>query len=184
MIHIVGDYEGATQTLDGLTLISFSVDQTDLTDSLSRLEGVEVVLDIKKHSHKRSLSANGYLWKLCTLIAQALHTDKDSIYFQMLQKYGVFVDIECSLAAVEHVKQQFKYCEELKEDFLGGNTVYTVRGYIGSSNYDSMEMSKLIDGVVTECQDLKIDTWPRAEIDKLIEEWERCYGKTNTETQK
>lgn len=182
MIHIIGDYEGATQTLDGLTLISFACDQTDLTESLARLEGEEVVLEIKKHNHKRSLSANGYFWKLCSLIAQHLHTDKDTIYFMMLQKYGVFVDIECSLAAVEHVKAQFKYCEELKEDFLGGNTVYTVRGYIGSSSYDTFEMSKLIDGVVNECKDLGIDTWPQSEVDRLIKEWEECT--TNTKQKK
>lgn len=177
MIHIVCDYEGATPTLDGLTLISFSVDQTDLTESLSRLEGKEVVLDIKKHNAKRSLSANGYMWKLCSLIAEKLGTDKDSVYKLMLSRYGVFVDVECNPASMERTKKLFKYYEELKEDYIGGNTHITIRGYIGSSSYDTKEMSVLIDGIVNEAKDLGIETWSPDEIQRLLTEWEQYYEK-------
>ena len=177
MIHLIADYEGYTSTLEGLTILSFSVDQTDCTEKLARLEGKEVVLEIKKHNAKRSLSANGYMWKLCSLIAEKLGTDKDTIYQLMLSKYGVFVDVECNPASMERTKKLFKYYEELKEDYIGGNTHITIRGYIGSSSYDTKEMSVLIDGIVNEAKDLGIETWPREELDRLIAEWEQFYEK-------
>ena len=74
-------------------------------------------------------------------------------------------------------KKLFKYYEELKEDYIGGNTHITIRGYIGSSSYDTKEMSVLIDGIVNEAKDLGIETWSREEIDRLIAEWEQYYEK-------
>jgi hypothetical protein len=46
--------------------------------------------DIKEHRDKRSTNANAYSWVLMSKISEALHTDKEAIYLQMLQLYGVF----------------------------------------------------------------------------------------------
>ncbi len=44
--------------------------------------------EIDKRKKKRSNDANALCWKLCTEIANALRTDKESIYVDMLKSYG------------------------------------------------------------------------------------------------
>ena len=47
------------------------------------------------------------------------------------------------------------------------------RVYLGSSTYDSQEMSVLLDGVVSECEELGIPTQTNDRIIKMLETWER-----------
>lgn len=44
--------------------------------------------EIERKRKKRSNDANALCWKLCTEIANVLRADKDSIYIDMLKKYG------------------------------------------------------------------------------------------------
>ncbi len=180
-MHVVGEYQGATRTLEGETLICFCVDDSELTDKLAKLEGEEVALEIKKKNAKRSLTANGYMWKLCSLMAQAIGSDKDSVYQMMLSRYGVFEDIECTVKAVDHVKSLFRYYEEFYEDFLGASNKVTIRGYFGSHSYDTKEMSYLIDGIVRECKEIGVETWNQEEIDRLMVKLEVSNGENGTQ---
>ena len=43
--------------------------------------------------------------------------------------------------------------------------------YKGSSLYDTLEMSRLIDGVVSDAQELGIDTMTPEEIREMKERW-------------
>lgn len=45
--------------------------------------------------------------------------------------------------------------------------------YYGSSSYNTAEMSKLIELIVQECKQLGIETKPKAEIDSLLESWDK-----------
>jgi hypothetical protein len=44
--------------------------------------------------------------------------------------------------------------------------------YYGSSVFDTMQMSALIDSIVQDCKAVGIKTLDDMEIDKLIEAWE------------
>ena len=55
-----------------------------------------------------------------------------------------------------------------------GNTVI-IRAYRGSSTYDSKQMSRLIDWLVQEAEELEIETEDPAYINSLIERWESEY---------
>ena len=44
---------------------------------------------------------------------------------------------------------------------------------MGSSAYDTQEMSVLLNGVVSECEELGIPTETNNRILKMINEWER-----------
>ena len=43
--------------------------------------------------------------------------------------------------------------------------------YYGSSSFDKKQMSRLIDGVVQDCQAVGIETKTEAEIKSLLESW-------------
>lgn len=43
--------------------------------------------------------------------------------------------------------------------------------YYGSHTYNTKEMSRLIDGVVTSCNELGIETLPPVELKRMKEQW-------------
>lgn len=172
MVHVVGDLDGIKETLEGDLILLLTIPESERTEALNKLIGHKVVADIRKHSEKRSLNANAYFWKLCSLIAEKCGTDKDSIYLLMLSRYGQFTDIECEVSALDSVKALFRYSEIVHEDFIGQGSKVTLRGYFGSSSYTSKEMSVLINGVKAECEDYGIETWSDDEINRLLGEWE------------
>ena len=171
MVHCVAELDGITQDLEGDKILLLAIPQSEITEGLLKLEGKKVVVDIKKYSEKRSIRANDYMWVLCTEIANACGTDKDSIFNLMLSRYGQYTDIECEPDSVEAVKRLFRTSEILREDFIDYGGKVTIRGYIGSSSYTSSEMYQLIEGVKRECDDYGIETWSQEEINRLIEEW-------------
>lgn len=125
--------------------------------------------DIEIHREKRSLNANAYAWALIGKIADALRTDKDAVYLQMLERYG-----QSDVVTVrEDVPWQriFKYAEEIGKGVVRGRVFRHVRVYRGSSEYDSREMAVLIDGIIDEAKGLGIETLPPDEVARMKERW-------------
>lgn len=171
-MHTLAIYEGYVNTNEGDTLITFCIPEAELTEKLNKLEGERVTLDIAKWSEKRSLSANNYLWQLCTKVAAALHTDKDSVYLMMLRNYGVFQDLKVIKAAIPTLKQAFRLVETFDDGYASESDEVYVRCYFGSSKYDKDQMRVLINGCVSDAEILGIDTWSQDEVERLISEWE------------
>lgn len=66
--------------------------------------------EIKEYKKKRSLNANNYFWELTTELANVLRTDKEEMYFRLLQRYGQSEMV--SVVADIDVKPYFKYYAE------------------------------------------------------------------------
>jgi hypothetical protein len=128
-------------------------------------------ITVQQFREKRSLDANAYLWVMLQKMAEPLLSDKWSMYLQMLKKYGQFTYIVVKSAAVEAVKKQWRECEEIGEIDVNGTKAVQMLCYYGSSTYDTKEMAVLIDGVVSECQELGIETLPPDEIRMMKERW-------------
>ena len=62
-----------------------------LIAAVSKGKVLQVQITIKRK--QRSLDANAYLWALLGEMARVLYTDKDELYLQMLERYGVFTHI-------------------------------------------------------------------------------------------
>ena len=123
--------------------------------------------EIKEYRKKRSLDANAYLWALINEISNVLRADKEEVYKQMLRRYGQTGLLRVMPDYVEAFKRSQKYWEVVHE-----SEKYTdFQFWVGSSLYNSREMSILIDGVVSECRELGIETRPKEEIDAMIEAW-------------
>ena len=155
--------------------ITFSVNEKNTV-----LPEYEKLKDCKKlriraaqYRKKRSLDANAYLWVLFQKMAEALRTDKWSLYLQMLKRYGKFTYIVVKPTAVEAVKKQWRECEEIGEIDVNGDRAVQMLCYYGSSAYDAKEFSILLDGVISEAKDLGIETLPSEELERMMEQ----YGK-------
>lgn len=125
--------------------------------------------EIKEHRKRRSLNANAYAWVLIGKIADALRASKDDIYLLMLKRYGQS-DLVSVLASID-VSRYFKHYEEAGRTRLQGKDFIHYRVYAGSSEYDTLEMAILIDGIVDEAKTLGIETLPPDEIAHLKELW-------------
>lgn len=133
--------------------------------------GKQYIADIKEKRKRRSLDANAYLWVLLEKVAAAIDLDKDRVYLDMLSRYGVFTHMVVKPAVVERVKQEWRTVRELGEVTVNGQTGIQLQCYFGSSTYDTKEMSRLIDGVVSECKELGIDTATPEELARIKETW-------------
>lgn len=136
--------------------------------------------EIKVHRERRSLDANAYMWVLLSKLADALHTTKDELYLIMLERYGVFTHVVVKPEVVERVKQEWRTVRELGEVTINGKTGIQLQCYFGSSTYDTKEMSRLIDGVVSECKEVDIETLTPRELSVLKQDWGKQVNEHTT----
>ncbi len=134
-------------------------------------KGKELSVEVKQYKHKRSLDANAYLWVLLSEIAAVLHTTKDELYLIMLERYGVFTHIVVKPNLVDKVKEQWRTVKELGPIEVNGKEGIQLQCYFGSSTYDTKEMSRLIDGIVSECKEIGIETMQPNELAAIKQEW-------------
>ena len=139
----------------------------DFREEYDKLHEKPVEIVIKRYREKRSLDANAYLWALITKIANALRESKEEIYFDMLKRYGQGGAVSVEEKYAEDFKRSYKYNDFLGSSTLNGKTFQHFRFWVGSSEYDSEEMSILIDGVVYEAKNLGIETMPEEELKSL-----------------
>lgn len=129
------------------------------------------LFDIKEHREKRSLNANAYCWALITKIAEAMRPPlkKEDVYVEMLKSYGQSELV--SIVSDVKIDGYFKYYEKVGQSYLNGKNFTHYRIFKGSSEYDTKEMSLLIDGIVQEAKNLGIETMTPAEVERLKGMW-------------
>ena len=129
----------------------------------------ETLYELKEHKEKRSLNANNYAWVLITEIANRLKLSKEEVYKQMIFDYGQSEMV--SVLSEVNITKYFKYYQVAGTSKLNNKEFTHYKVYRGSSEYDTKEMSILIDGIVDECKQLGIETKPEEEIKSLVESW-------------
>lgn len=120
---------------------------------------------IKEFREKRSLDQNAYCWKLITEIGNVLRKSKEEVYLQMLKDYGQS-EIVSILSSI-NPKGYFKYYEAIGTGIVNNREFTHYKIFKGSSEFDSKEMSILLDGVIQECKQLGIETLTPDEIAHL-----------------
>jgi hypothetical protein len=156
-----------------LTLTT-KADISDLKAVIANKKLLDV--DIHQHRKKRSLDANSYCWLLITKIADVLRTSKEELYIEMLKRYGQREKQLISIIAEEEALQMIYratkgHCCEVGEGEVKGKTFKHLAILRGSSEYDTREMSILIDGIVSECKEMDIETMTPKELAELKSSW-------------
>ncbi len=167
-------------TESGKAEIILSTDQSRVDISPLKevvAKGKALAVEVKQYRQKRSLDANAYLWVLLQKIAEAVNSSKDEVYLQMLERYGVFTHIVVKPRMVDKVKHEWRTVRELGEVTVNGQTGIQLQCFFGSSTYDTKEMSVLIDGVVSECKEIGIETMTPQELEGLKQTWGKSTNK-------
>ena len=143
--------------------------------TLENLKGEQLDLTAKKHREKRSLSANNYFYVLCGKIADATDTSKPQVHNRMLCRYGQYMrdkddnivfclypaDIDYESNEEVHLKPTGHF-EERK-----GIRYEWFAVMRGSHDLNTLEMAKLIDGVISEAKELGIEVLSDDEIKRM-----------------
>lgn len=172
MHELTGTISGVSFSyMTGKPMVTFELNEKqsalNMVDTLREYDKLSVKID--RYREKRSLNANNYAWKLITEIANETRQSKEEVYLKMLKEYGQSDMV--SVRAEIPVKHYFKYYEEAGESTLKGKLFKHYRVYMGSSEFDTLEMSIFIDGIVSEAKNLGIETMTPNEIAKMKDLW-------------
>lgn len=141
--------------------------------AVSLKKGKEWEVEFKPIRKKRSLSANAYAWVLMDKLAQKLGVSKMDVYREQIRLYGNSYIAVINKADLKRFKETWTgnglgwIVEPLNESF--GNV--EVLSYPGTSTYNTAEMARFIDGLVTECKEQGIETMEPGRLKSLVEEW-------------
>lgn len=124
-------------------------------------------VEVAQNRPKRSLNANNYFWRLCTMLAEKMNTSNDELYLILLKRYSEPEYLQIVKEAFEKISRLFRH-SEIKEETA---TSIKMFGWIGSSSFDSKEMYRLIEGTISECKLQGIQTKTDEEITSLCESW-------------
>ncbi|MBX4259762.1 hypothetical protein KTC96_24870 (plasmid) [Clostridium estertheticum] len=136
-------------------------------------KGKELTVEVKQYRKHRSMDSNAYMWVLLSKMADVMKTTKDELYLQILERYGVFTHVVVKPNVVGRVKAEWKTVRELGKVIINGQEGVQIQCFFGSSTYDSKEMSVLLEGVVSECKELDIQTITPRELEIMNQAWGR-----------
>lgn len=129
------------------------------------------------HREKRSLNANAYFHVLVGKIAKVTQQSETDVKRQLVLDYGAPAE-ECGeqiIAALPQTVDPEKYYPYPKwlNDFVSpkGKPYSQYLLYKKTSELDTAEMARLIDGTVAEAQALDIETKTPEELEKIKQLW-------------
>ena len=190
---MIGKLKELLSLMGGEWQISF-VTHEDPREMFDELKDHAVKVEIKKASKHRSLDANNYCWKLIDLITAKLQdTDPkgkwtpEKVYRHAIKEIGGISDIYgVKEEAVERFKEIWigKHIGRQVE-ILPGSTKpgwLNVKAWLGSSDFDSQQMSRLINSLVQDAEALGIPTISDEEAERMVAQWgarASCKKATN-----
>lgn len=163
--------------LTGSYTVSFVTKDKSILEAFEKMKDSEDIrVKAVRWRNRRSIDANNYMWELLSQMAPLLKTTKDELYIHELQKYGTFMYLPGTDEDEERLKNVFRIVTNRGETVLTTPSgkelkMNQLQCYKGSSLYDTLEMSRLIDGVVSDAQELGIDTMTPEEIREMKERW-------------
>ena len=163
-------------TRDGAAILSLRVPLSQIEKVFDELEGEELTLDLKKKRKRRSLSANAYAWVLMNKIAEKSGVASADIYRAAVRDVGgnmtpVCVKNEAVFALRSAwAKNGAGWVSDTAESKIEGCTVVML--YTGSSEFDTAQMSRMIDNLIEDARSLDIETMPPQELAGMLESWE------------
>lgn len=177
---MIGKLKDLFRTQTGEWVVSFTTlaDPRPLFDEFT---GKDVSVEIKKASRRRSKTANDFMWAMCSDIGNAMRPplSKEDVYRNIIKDYGRFSTLHIRSEAVESFRSIWAthgigwFTEVLDySPFPGATTVFA---YYGTSTYTVEEMSRVLDALKREMDDLGLMIpVSREEEERMLSQWGRA----------
>lgn len=153
--------------------------EDDISGQIDDMRDKTLRLTAKQWRDKRSLDSNAYYWVLLSKLAEDLRISKPRAHNIMLREYGqvelvdgsrCYVRIPDTEEAENDVMERTVFHLRPTSQVVEGNDGINYRTYVvlmGSSRYDTAEMSHLLDGLIYECKVLGIETATPEELERM-----------------
>ena len=168
-----------TRTMDGYKVI-FNVPEEEVGNLYTICNNIkpnkEYNLSINPIVKSRSTDANAYAWKLIGLISREIGLPPLEVYQRQILDMFCYRDILTKDSEIEKEKNDWQ-----KQGYgwlalnLGPSSQHEgyswLRKFRGSSSYTSTEMSKFLDNIIFEAQELGIETDTAGYVSELKNNW-------------
>lgn len=178
------EFKGRLKSIscDYFTGCSFVTCETDekIAPQLKLLQGIPVTVEIKKFKQKRSLDANAYYWLLLTRLGDKLNLSKPHLHNILLRRYGqpeiidgkmIYLVLPDSDFGAHKADEADTYHIKPTTEVKAGKNGELFRTYVmlrGSSTYNTEEMAHLIEGLISECKEVGIETATPEELTRML----------------
>lgn len=174
---MTGNLKEISRGMGGEWIVSF-VTRDNPVSMYYRLKDHEVNVEIKRATKPRSLDANAFCWALCSDIGKAITppVPKEEVYRKAIREVGEYEPLPIKAEAVETFQRRWSskgtgwFAEVIDDSKLPGYKL--VFAYYGSSTYDTAAMSKLIDYLVDEAQQMDLSIPASKEQEEMLKQWQ------------
>lgn len=178
---MIGRLKDLLRTASGEWVISFTT-KADPRELFDQFTDKDISVEIKKASKRRSKTANDFCWAMCTDIGNALRIPKEEVYRKAISEVGKFETMHMRTEAIETFRSIWGqrgigwFTEVVDYSPITGCKV--VFAYYGSSTYDTVEMSRLIDYLKQDMANMGLPIpVSKEEEERLITQWGKAYSK-------
>ena len=174
----------STDWVSGQHTITFSVNEKSALNGIDKIKDMEKLsINAEEYKEDRSNNANRLMWHCLSAIGKSLTPpiDKWQVYLMMLRRYGKFTYICVKPNMIDAIKRQWRECEVVGDIDINGQKAVQMICYFGSSTYNTKEFSILLDGIISEMEELGLQTPPSEEMRRALEQWEKMNEKRNTD---
>ena len=154
--------------------------QNELMNILPELKNKPYICEIKPYRKRRSLDANAYFHVLVEEISKVLKISNTEVKKSLNLDYGTISKNEngmCEgfMALKEVAPERFcEYPKPIGQCEINGKTFIKYLSFKRTSELNTAEFSRLLDGTIEEAKQLGIETLTPAEIENL-----KGYQKEN-----
>ena len=183
---MIGKLKDLMRTRDGEWLVSFTT-REDPRELFDEMNGKAVRIDVKEAKKHRSLSANAYAWVLIDKIAEKTGISVREVYQTAIMDIGGVSEL---YGVKEEAYEAFKRLwigDHLgrQVEIIPGSSKpgwLNVKAWKGSSDFDSVQMHRLIESLIQEAEQQGIPTVSDAEAERMLSQWGKRNGETSKDT--
>ena len=158
---MTGQLRDLTINRDGTQNITITI-RGDWRKEYDALKECELDIQIKKHRDHRSRDANNFCWALCTMIAEAMRPSIPAVdvYRQAVRDVGEYLPVPIRDDMVANTQRLWAengtawFVDVIDDSKLPGYKLCHI--YYGSSTYDTKTMSRLIDYLIADAENMGI----------------------------
>lgn len=179
---MIGRLKDMMRGRDGGWVISFST-SSDCSELFDELKNDNVEIDIRKCRNRRSTAANAYAWALIDKIAEKLQQKEPKngwtpteVYRKAIREIaGISYIVDIETDAIGIFKKSWEKGHLGRQvEYVGGSTKdgwSQIKVWFGSSEFDTEQMSRLIDSLIQEAETQGVPTISEEEEKKMLSWW-------------
>ena len=166
-MKIIANYTRKLIDDNGNVEITFTVDNWAFKRSVNELMKQPYAIEIKAPKSKRSLDQNRLLWEIIGQISKELNIDDLDIYSYLIEKNNaIYVEVAVKKDKIESLRGMFRAVRVIRPTKENGEDFVIARLYSGSSQFNTKEMSELINYALDYASESGLDTAYYVEIMK------------------